>query len=142
MQQEQSQLHLLHLLNHAQGNLEAILEADWMGQMRTGAATGVAAKYLSRAESSVVGLFGSLVKGVHDAGWPVDPSLATAVFVPVSLLTIWWIVRRVRPVGVRRWLVSWRAWRRPWPAAEGLGGGVGRDGLGGSAEGDQQHPPA
>ena len=54
-----SRTFLLHLLNHAQGNLEAILEADWMGQMRTGAATGVAAKHLSRPDSSVVGLFGS-----------------------------------------------------------------------------------
>jgi len=44
----------------------------------------------------VVGLFGYMVKGAHDAGWPVDPSLATAAFVPVAVLLIWWIVRRIR----------------------------------------------
>jgi len=56
---DRSRTFLVHLINHAQGNLEAILEANWMGRMRTGAATGVAARYLSRPESSVVGLFGS-----------------------------------------------------------------------------------
>ncbi len=44
----------------------------------------------------VVGLFGFVVKGVHDAGWPVDPSIAMAAFVPIAVLLIWWIVRRVR----------------------------------------------
>ena len=44
----------------------------------------------------VVGLFGYLVKGAHDAGFPVDPTFATALFVPVAVLAIWWIVRRVR----------------------------------------------
>ncbi len=44
----------------------------------------------------VVGLFGYLVKGVHDEGVPVDISLATALFVPVAVLAIWWVVRRIR----------------------------------------------
>jgi uncharacterized membrane-anchored protein len=44
----------------------------------------------------VVGLFGYIVKGAHDAGWPVDPSIAMAGFVPIAVLLIWWIVRRVR----------------------------------------------
>ncbi|MFN3348670.1 DUF3422 family protein [Pseudorhodoplanes sp.] len=44
----------------------------------------------------VVGLFGYMVKGAHDAGWPVDPSLSTAAFVPFAVLAIWWIVRRIR----------------------------------------------
>ena len=44
----------------------------------------------------VVGLFGYVVKGAHDEGAPVDVSLATALFVPVAVLVIWWIVRRVR----------------------------------------------
>ena len=44
----------------------------------------------------VVGLFGYLVKGGHDAGWPINPSYATAIFVPIAVLTIWWIVRRIR----------------------------------------------
>lgn len=44
----------------------------------------------------VVGLFGYLIKGVHDEGVPVDISLATALFVPVAVLAIWFLVRRIR----------------------------------------------
>jgi len=44
----------------------------------------------------VVGLFGYLVKGAHDEGVPVNVSFATALFVPAAVLTIWWVVRRVR----------------------------------------------
>jgi uncharacterized membrane-anchored protein len=45
----------------------------------------------------VVGLFGYLVKGMHDAGlMPIDPALVTGAFVPVALLLVWWIVRRIR----------------------------------------------
>jgi len=44
----------------------------------------------------VVGLFGYLVKGLHDEGVPVDMSLATALFVPVAVLAIWFVVRRIR----------------------------------------------
>jgi uncharacterized membrane-anchored protein len=45
----------------------------------------------------VVGLFGYLVKGMHDAGlMPIDPTLVTGAFVPVALLLVWWIVRRIR----------------------------------------------
>jgi uncharacterized membrane-anchored protein len=44
----------------------------------------------------VVGLFGYLMKGLHDEGVPVDISLATALFVPVAVLGIWWAVRRIR----------------------------------------------
>lgn len=49
---------LLHLMNHAEGNTEAIIEADWLGRIRTGAATGVAARYLAREDARVLGLFG------------------------------------------------------------------------------------
>jgi len=44
----------------------------------------------------VVGLFGYLVKGLHDRGVPVDVSLSTALFVPIAVATIWWVVRRIR----------------------------------------------
>jgi uncharacterized membrane-anchored protein len=44
----------------------------------------------------VVGLFGYLVKGMHDSGVPLDPSLATAAFVPIAVLLMWWTVRRIR----------------------------------------------
>jgi uncharacterized membrane-anchored protein len=44
----------------------------------------------------VVGLFGYVVKGAHERGVPVDPTVATAAFVPVAILAIWWVVRRIR----------------------------------------------
>jgi uncharacterized membrane-anchored protein len=45
----------------------------------------------------VVGLFGYLVKGLHDAHLlRIDPALATGAFVPVAVLLVWWIGRRVR----------------------------------------------
>jgi uncharacterized membrane-anchored protein len=44
----------------------------------------------------VVGLFGYLVKGAQDEGVPVNISLATALFVPVAVLAIWLLVRRIR----------------------------------------------
>jgi uncharacterized membrane-anchored protein len=44
----------------------------------------------------VVGLFGHVVEGVHANGVAVNVPLATAVFVPVAVGCVWWIVRRVR----------------------------------------------
>ena len=44
----------------------------------------------------VVGLFGHVVEGAHAQGLNVNVPLATALFVPVAVLAIWWIVRRIR----------------------------------------------
>jgi len=44
----------------------------------------------------VVGLFGYLVKGLHDKGVPVDVTMATALFVPVAVAAIWFTVRGIR----------------------------------------------
>jgi ornithine cyclodeaminase/alanine dehydrogenase-like protein (mu-crystallin family) len=41
------------------GNLEAAIEAGLMGQMRTGAASGVATRYLARPDAATVGMFGT-----------------------------------------------------------------------------------
>lgn len=41
------------------GGLTAILEADYLGQVRTGAASGVATKKLARPDSTTVGLYGT-----------------------------------------------------------------------------------
>ncbi len=41
------------------GALLALMQADYLGQMRTGAATGVATEYMARPDASEVGLFGS-----------------------------------------------------------------------------------
>ncbi|MBP3953705.1 ornithine cyclodeaminase family protein [Gemmata sp. G18] len=47
------------LFDPKQGGMTAIVEADLLGQFRTGAASGVATKKLARADSSTVGLFGT-----------------------------------------------------------------------------------
>jgi uncharacterized membrane-anchored protein len=45
----------------------------------------------------VVGLFGYVVKGAHDAGLVhIEPSYAMAGFAPLAVLTIWFVVRRIR----------------------------------------------
>lgn len=47
------------LSSAADGALLAIIEADWLGQMRTGAASGVATRHMARADASTVGLIGT-----------------------------------------------------------------------------------
>lgn len=47
------------LFNAESGDLLAMLEADQLGRIRTGAASGVATKYLARADASHVGLIGA-----------------------------------------------------------------------------------
>ena len=47
------------LYNLSTGALDAILEGSALGQIRTGAASGVAAKYMARLDSRVVTLFGA-----------------------------------------------------------------------------------
>ena len=41
------------------GALAALLQADYLGQMRTGAASGVATEYMARPDASEVGVFGA-----------------------------------------------------------------------------------
>jgi alanine dehydrogenase len=41
------------------GELKALMQADYLGQMRTGAASGVATQYMARPDAQEVGLFGS-----------------------------------------------------------------------------------
>jgi ornithine cyclodeaminase/alanine dehydrogenase-like protein (mu-crystallin family) len=56
------------LLYSAQdGRLLAVIEADRLGQMRTGAASGVATRYLAREDAASVGLIG--------AGWQAQSQL-------------------------------------------------------------------
>lgn len=51
----------------------------------------------------VVGLFGYLVKGLHDAALiRVDPSLVTGIFVPIAVMLVWWVVRRIRSQHIKR----------------------------------------
>jgi ornithine cyclodeaminase len=58
---------LVYVFNAERGNLEAIVEANHLGMMRTGAAGGVAAKWLAREDAKVAGLFG--------AGWQAQGQL-------------------------------------------------------------------
>lgn len=45
----------------------------------------------------VVSLFGYLAKGAHDSGRiSVEPSLLTAAFVPICVIAIWLMLRRIR----------------------------------------------
>ncbi len=47
------------LFSAQNGQLLAIIEADWLGCMRTGGASGVATKYLARPDAKIVGLIGA-----------------------------------------------------------------------------------
>jgi len=57
----------VHLFDLATGELVAILQADRLGQQRTGAASGVATKYLARSDASTVGIVGT--------GWQAQSQL-------------------------------------------------------------------
>ncbi len=61
---------LVLLYDATSGDLLALIEADRLGQMRTGAATGVATRYMAQEDARVLGLFG--------AGWQAE-SQALAV---------------------------------------------------------------
>jgi len=50
---------LVPLYEMATGDLLAMIEADYMGQLRTGAASGVATKYLARKDSRVAAIIGT-----------------------------------------------------------------------------------
>jgi alanine dehydrogenase len=50
---------LVMLYNTDTGELMALLQADRLGQMRTGAASGVATRYMARADARSVGIFGT-----------------------------------------------------------------------------------
>jgi ornithine cyclodeaminase len=50
---------LVHLFDSASGRLLGIIEADYLGMMRTGATGGLAARYLACEDAATVGVFGS-----------------------------------------------------------------------------------
>ncbi|HEY8458929.1 MAG TPA: ornithine cyclodeaminase family protein [Blastocatellia bacterium] len=57
----------VNLYDAESGELLALIEADKLGQMRTGAASGVATKYLARADAKTVGIYGT--------GWQAESQL-------------------------------------------------------------------
>jgi uncharacterized membrane-anchored protein len=44
----------------------------------------------------VVGLLAYLAKGAEESGLRLNPTVATAAAVPIVVLVIWWVVRRIR----------------------------------------------
>jgi alanine dehydrogenase len=56
------------LFSAASGELDAVIEADRLGQLRTGAASGVAAKYLARTNARTLGVIG--------CGWQAESQVA------------------------------------------------------------------
>jgi alanine dehydrogenase len=58
---------LVHLFDAASGRLLAVIEADFLGMMRTGAAGGLAARLLAREDAATVGIFG--------AGWQAQSQI-------------------------------------------------------------------
>jgi alanine dehydrogenase len=59
---------VVNLFDAMTGELLAFVEADKLGQMRTGAASGVATKYLAQPDAQTVGLYGT--------GWQASSQLA------------------------------------------------------------------
>ncbi|MGB6526252.1 MAG: hypothetical protein WBE87_15165, partial [Candidatus Acidiferrales bacterium] len=50
---------LVPLFQAKTGELLALIEADYLGQMRTGAASGVATKFLARKDARTIGIIGT-----------------------------------------------------------------------------------
>jgi len=55
---------LVHLFDAASGRLRAVIESNYLGMIRTGAVSGLAAKWLARPDAAVAGVFG--------AGWQAE----------------------------------------------------------------------
>lgn len=73
---------LVYAFNAERGNLEGIVEADRLGMMRTGAAGGVAAKWLARPDARVAGVFGS--------GWQAEGQIeALACVRKLERVKVW-----------------------------------------------------
>ena len=58
---------LVHVFSAASGVLRVVMEADYLGMMRTGAASGVATRWLARPDAEVLGVFG--------AGWQAEGNI-------------------------------------------------------------------
>ena len=58
---------LVHVFSAASGALRVVLAADTLGMMRTGAASGVATRWLARPDAEVMGVFG--------AGWQAEGNI-------------------------------------------------------------------
>jgi ornithine cyclodeaminase/alanine dehydrogenase-like protein (mu-crystallin family) len=86
---------LILLYDTTSGDLLALIEADRLGQIRTGAATGVATRHMARADSRVLGLFGS--------GWQAETQAqAVAAVRPIEKVLVYSRTEERRADFVRR----------------------------------------
>lgn len=73
---------LVLLYDFENGDLLSMIEADRLGQMRTGAASGVATKHLARSEADSVGIFGT--------GWQAESQLMAVCAVrPIKSIKVY-----------------------------------------------------
>lgn len=61
-----AKFHVL-LYDGKSGEMLSMMQGDWLGRFRTGAASGVATKYLSRPESSILAVLGSGAQALTQA---------------------------------------------------------------------------
>jgi ornithine cyclodeaminase len=73
---------LVYGFSAERGNLDVVVEANYLGMMRTGAAGGVAAKWLAREDAKVAGVFG--------AGWQAQSQIeALAAVRKLQRVKVW-----------------------------------------------------
>jgi len=73
---------LVYGFSAERGNLDVVVEANYLGMMRTGAAGGVAAKWLAREDARVAGVFGS--------GWQAQSQIeALAAVRKLERVKVW-----------------------------------------------------
>jgi len=73
---------LVYLYRSSDGALIAVMEADKLGQLRTGAASGIATKCMARKDAGAVGIFGT--------GWQARAQLEGVCAVrPVQSVVAW-----------------------------------------------------
>jgi len=73
---------IVYAFSAERGSLETVVEANHLGMMRTGAAGGVAAKWLARPDAKVAGVFG--------AGWQARGQIeALAQVRPLERVKVW-----------------------------------------------------
>lgn len=72
---------LIHVFSASSGALRVVLAADRLGMMRTGAASGVATRWLARPDAETLGVFG--------AGWQAEGHIeAIAAVRPLRLVKV------------------------------------------------------
>jgi ornithine cyclodeaminase/alanine dehydrogenase-like protein (mu-crystallin family) len=89
---------LIPLYDSGNGRMLALIEGDYLGRLRTGAASGVATRYMARPESKVLGLFGA-------GGQAVTQLLAICAVRPIERVHVYsrnaehrdGFVRRMQP---------------------------------------------